>query len=57
MPIGKDEKSNKEIKKIGEIPKFEFKPMSHYEIGKKLNLMDFDVATKHQELDLYFLKA
>ena len=27
VPIGKDASSNKEIKKIGEIPKFEFKPI------------------------------
>ena len=46
VPVGKDESSNKEIKKIGEIPKFEFKSMPHYEIGKKLNLMDFDAARK-----------
>ena len=43
VPIGKDENSNKEIKKVGEIPNFEFNPLSHYEIGKKLNLMDFGV--------------
>ena len=30
VPIGKDDRSNKEIKKIGEIPKFEFKPIPHY---------------------------
>ena len=34
VPIGKDDSSNKEIEKIGKIPKFEFKPMSHYEIGQ-----------------------
>ena len=28
----------KEIKKIGKVTQFEFKPLSHYEIGKKLNL-------------------
>ena len=32
VPIGKDENSNKEIKKVGEIPNFEFNPLSHYEI-------------------------
>ena len=57
VPIGKDESSNKEIKKIGEIPKFEFKPMSHYEIGKNLNLMDFDVATKTSGARFVFLKG
>ena len=57
VPIGKDDRSNKEIKKIGEIPKFEFKPMSHYEIGKNLNLMDFDVARKTSGARFVFLKG
>ena len=56
VPVGKDDSSNKEIKKIGEIPKFEFKPMSHYEIGKKLNVMDFDIATKTSGARFVFLK-
>ena len=46
VPVGKDEKSNKELKKVGKIPEFNFKTQSHYEIGKKLNLMDFNLATK-----------
>ena len=57
VPIGKDEKSNKEIKKIGEIPKFEFKLLSHHEIGKRLNLMDFDTATKTSGARFVFLKG
>ena len=56
VPVGKDENSNKEIKKIGEITKFSFKPQSHYEIGKKLNLMDFDQATKTSGSRFVFLK-
>ena len=57
VPVGKNENSNKEIKKIGEIKKFEFKPASHYEIGKKLNLMDFDIATKTSGARFVFLKG
>ncbi|HIN07759.1 MAG TPA: serine--tRNA ligase [Pelagibacteraceae bacterium] len=57
VPIGKDDRSNKEIKKIGEISKFEFKPMSHYEIGNNLNLMDFDVARKTSGARFVFLKG
>ena len=57
VPVGKDESSNKEIKKIGEISKFEFKSMPHYEIGKKLNLMDFDAATKTSGARFVFLKG
>ena len=37
VPIGKDENSNKEIKKVGNVINFNFKPLSHDELGKKLN--------------------
>ena len=57
VPVGKNDISNKEIKKIGEIPKFEFEPLSHYDIGKKLNLMDFDIATKTSGARFVFLKG
>ena len=46
IPVGKDESSNKEISKCGEISKFKFKPKSHYELGEKLKMLDFDLATK-----------
>ena len=46
IPVGKDESSNKEISKCGEIPKFKFEPKSHYEVGEKLQMLDFDLATK-----------
>jgi len=57
VPVGKDEGSNKEVKKVGAIPEFKFKPLSHYEIGKKINLMDFDVATKTSGARFVFLKG
>ncbi len=46
VPVGKDESSNKEINKIGEIPKFNFKALSHSELGKKLSMMDFEITNK-----------
>ena len=39
------------------MPKFKFNPLSHYELGKKLNLMDFDTATKTSGNRFVFLKA
>ena len=39
------------------MPKFKFNPLSHYELGKKLNLMDFDTATKTSGTRFVFLKA
>ena len=56
VPIGKDEKFNKEISKTGEIKKFSFKPKSHYEIGEKLEMLDFDLATKTTGSRFVFVK-
>jgi len=56
VPLGKDEKSNKEFTRVGEITKFNFKTDSHDVIGKKLNLMDFDVASKTSGSRFVFLK-
>ena len=56
VPIGVDETKNKEINKIGKIPKFDFKPLSHEQIGKKLNQMDFDTASKTSGARFVFLK-
>ena len=56
VPIGKDESTNKEIGKVGAIPKFDFKPLSHNEIGKKNGLMDFDTASKTSGARFVFLK-
>lgn len=55
-PEGKDEQDNVEIKKWGEIPKFDFKPLSHIEIGKNLDLIDFERAAKVTGHKFYFLK-
>jgi len=57
VPIGKDDKSNKELKKVGSIPKFNFKVLSHDEIGKILGLIDFDLATKTSGSRFVFLKG
>jgi len=46
IPVGKDEKSNKELSKNGNILNFKFKPKSHYELGEKLKMLNFDLATK-----------
>ena len=57
VPIGQDEKSNKELNKYGNISNFKFKPKSHFEIGKNLNLMDFDIAAKTSGSRFVFLKG
>ncbi len=56
VPIGKDENSNKEISKFGIIPKFDFNPKSHFELGENLNMLDFDLATKTTGSRFVFVK-
>ena len=46
VPDGKDENDNKEISKSGDIPKFDFNPKSHYELGENLGMLDFELAAK-----------
>ena len=46
VPIGKDEKSNKTLRKEGEVKKFNFKILSHSDLGEKKNQIDFNTASK-----------
>ena len=57
VPVGKDEDMNKEIKKVGDVPKFDFKPLSHDQIGKNLNQIDFETASKTSGARFVFLKG
>ncbi len=46
VPEGKDEDSNQEIRRWGNIKEFNFIPKQHYEIGEALQQMDFEAAAK-----------
>ncbi len=46
VPVGEDENDNVEIKKIGEIPVFDFKPKPHDELGENLDWLDFKRGVK-----------
>ncbi|MCI1922493.1 MAG: serine--tRNA ligase [Liquorilactobacillus nagelii] len=46
IPIGPDEDSNVEIKKVGTPKKFDFEPKPHWEIGEKLGILDFERGAK-----------
>ena len=56
VPDGNNENDNVEIEKSGEIPKFDFKPKSHYELGENLGMLDFDLATKTTGSRFVFVK-
>ena len=46
VPVGVDENDNVEIKRVGEIPTFDFEIKSHDELGEKLNWLDFKRGVK-----------
>tara|TARA_Y100000741_G_scaffold279436_1_gene219252 strand:+ start:1368 stop:2627 length:1260 start_codon:yes stop_codon:yes gene_type:complete len=56
VPLGKDDRSNKEVLKSGKINDFNFKVKSHYEIGQNLNMLDFDLAAKTTGSRFVFVK-
>ncbi len=56
VPKGKDENSNIEISKSGKIPKFDYEAKSHYELGEKLGMLDFNLATKTTGSRFVFVK-
>ena len=56
VPVGKDENSNKILQTVGEIKNFNFKPKSHFEIGEKLKMLDFELATKTTGSRFVFVK-
>ena len=55
-PLGKEDKDNLEVKRVGNIPKFDFKPKDHVELGQNLDIIDFDSATKVSGTKFYYLK-
>lgn len=56
VPIGKDDSGNVEMKKWGEIPKFDFQPRSHIDLGLNLDILDMERGSKVSGYRGYFLK-
>lgn len=56
VPEGDSDAENKEIKKWGEIPKFDFEPKDHIAIMTELGMADFERGAKVSGFRGYFLK-
>lgn len=44
VPIGPDESGNVVVRQVGELPKFDFTPLDHMELGTRLGLINTEVA-------------
>jgi seryl-tRNA synthetase len=57
VPEGEDDSHNQEVKKWGELPKFDFEPKSHIEIMENLGMADFERGAKVSGFRGYYLKG
>jgi seryl-tRNA synthetase len=55
-PIGQTEDQSREIRKSGMPRAFDFKAKDHVELGKELDLLDFETGGKVSGTGFYFLK-
>jgi len=57
VPIGTDEKENIQVKKWGDVPKFDFPVRNHIELGTKLKIIDIERAGKVAGARFFYLKG
>ncbi len=46
VKIGKNETENKEVRRWGDPPRFDFTPKNHWDVGEELGILDFERAAK-----------
>lgn len=55
VPVGNDENDNVEVKKWGALPKFDFKPRDHIDLGTRHGLIDVEKAGRVAGARFYYL--
>ncbi|EAJ7189092.1 serine--tRNA ligase [Campylobacter jejuni] len=56
VPVGEDEDENVELKKVLNLPSFDFTPKEHFELGESLNWLDFVRGVKISQSRFCVLK-
>jgi seryl-tRNA synthetase len=57
VPFGEDDTQNVEIKKVGQVRKFDFEPKDHVQLGLGLDIMDIERGVRLAGTRNYFLKG
>jgi seryl-tRNA synthetase len=57
VPVGQDDADNVEIRRVGEIRKFDFEPKDHVALGEMLDIIDIPRAVKLAGTRNYILKG
>jgi seryl-tRNA synthetase len=56
-PFGKDENENVVLRTMGELPKFDFQPKAHWDLGPALGIIDFERGVKITGSRFYVLSG
>ncbi|MEK7565159.1 MAG: serine--tRNA ligase [Patescibacteria group bacterium] len=56
VPEGEGDKGNKELRTVGNIPEFSFKPKDHLELAERLGIVDFEAGAKVAGSQFFYLK-
>jgi len=46
VPVGSDTSANREERQVGALPRFDFEPKAHWDLGPELGILDFERAAK-----------
>lgn len=57
VPVGKDDSENVVVKEWGVKPQLDFAPLPHWELGEKLDIIDFERGVKLSGSRFYLLKG
>ena len=57
VPVGADEESNVTIREWGTISEFDFKPLTHWELGEKFDMIDLSAGSRVAGSGFYVLKG
>jgi len=57
VPVGRDEKENQEVRQWGSRPSLDFQARSHWEIGERLGILDFERAARVTGARFVFYKG
>jgi seryl-tRNA synthetase len=56
-PVGEDDADNPEVRRVGEMPTFDFEPKPHWELGERLDVIDFERGVKLAKSRFFTLKG
>ncbi len=56
-PVGQDDSANIEVRRVGELPSFEFEPQAHWDIVEDLGIADFERGARLAGSRFFVLKG